>query len=52
VLDLGSIARVVERFENLNIVPPRLTAEFASNGALHIAVDVFGLPGEQRPISP
>jgi len=45
--DPGVIARVIERFQNLNIVPRRFTAEFASNGVLHIAVDVFGLPGEQ-----
>jgi hypothetical protein len=45
--DPGAIARVVERFQNLNIVPRRLTAEFASNNVLHIAVDVFGLPDEQ-----
>jgi hypothetical protein len=45
--DPGAIARVVERFQNLNIVPRRLTAEFASNDVLHIAVDVFGLPSEQ-----
>jgi hypothetical protein len=45
--DPGAIARVVERFQNLNIMPRRLIAEFASNNVLHIAVDVFGLPGEQ-----
>ena len=48
--DPGAIARVVERFQNLNIVPRRLTAEFASNNVLHIAVDVFGLPGEQLTV--
>jgi hypothetical protein len=45
--DPGAIARVVERFQNLNIVPRRLTAEFSSNDLLHIAVDVVGLPDEQ-----
>jgi hypothetical protein len=45
--DPGAIARVVERFQNLNIVPRRLTAEFASNDLLHIAVDVCGVPDEQ-----
>jgi hypothetical protein len=28
--DPGAIARVVERFQNLNIIPRRLTAEFSS----------------------
>jgi hypothetical protein len=45
--DPGAIARVVERFQNLNIVPRRLTAEFASNDLLHIEVDVCGLSDEQ-----
>jgi hypothetical protein len=45
--DPGAIARVVERFQNLNIIPRRLTAEFSSNDILHIEVDVFGLPDEQ-----
>jgi len=45
--DPGAIARVVERFQNLNIVPRRLTAEFSSNDLLHIAVDVCGVSDEQ-----
>jgi hypothetical protein len=45
--DPGAIARVIERFQNLNIVPRRLTAEFASNDVLHVAVDVCGVPDEQ-----
>jgi len=44
--DPGAIARVIERFQNLNIVPRRLTAEFASNELLHIAVDVCGVADE------
>jgi hypothetical protein len=45
--DPGAIARVVERFQNLNIVPRRLIAEFSSNDLLHIEVDVCGIPDEQ-----
>lgn len=45
--DPGAIARVVERFQNLNIVPRRVIAEFSSNDILHIAVDVCGFPDEQ-----
>jgi hypothetical protein len=45
--DPGAIVRVVERFQNLNIIPRRLSAEFSSNDILHIEVDVCGLPDEQ-----
>ncbi len=45
--DPGAIARVVERFQNLNIIPRRVSAEFSSNDILHIEVDVCGLPDEQ-----
>jgi hypothetical protein len=45
--DPGAIARVVERFQNLNVIPRRLTAEFSSNDLLHIEVDVCGIPDEQ-----
>jgi hypothetical protein len=45
--DPCTIARVVERFQNLNIVPRRVIAEFSSNDILHIEVDVCGLPDEQ-----
>ena len=45
--DPGALARVVERLQNLNIIPRRVTAEFASNDMLHIEVDVCGLPDEQ-----
>jgi hypothetical protein len=45
--DPGAIARVVERFLNLNIIPRRLSAEFSSNDLLHIEVDVCGVPDEQ-----
>ena len=44
--DPGAIARVVERFQNLNIIPRRITAEFASNDTLHIEVDICGLSDE------
>jgi hypothetical protein len=44
--DPGAIARVVERFQNLNIIPRRLTAEFSSNELLYIEVDVCGISDE------
>jgi hypothetical protein len=45
--DPGAIARVVERFQNLNILPRRIIAECTSNETFHIQVDVFGLPEDQ-----
>ncbi len=45
--DPGAIARIVERFQNLNVVPRRLSAEFSSDDRLHIAVDVCGMSDEQ-----
>ena len=45
--DPGALARVLERFQNLNVLPRRIIAEFGTNEALHIQVDVFGLTEEQ-----
>ena len=41
--DPGAIARVLERFQNLNVLPRRVVAEFGIGGVIHIEVDVFGL---------
>ena len=48
--DPGAIARVVERFQNSNIIPRRLCAEFSSNDLLYIEVDVCGILDEQLPL--
>ena len=45
--DPTAIGRVIERFQNLNVVPRRVSAEFATDDRLHIEVDVFGLTEEQ-----
>ena len=45
--DAGAVARVLERFQNLNVLPRRIIAECTSNDTLHIQVDVFGLAEEQ-----
>ena len=45
--DPGAVARVLERFQNLNVLPRRIIAECTSHDAFHIQVDVFGLPEEQ-----
>jgi hypothetical protein len=48
--DPGAIARVVERFQNLNIIPRRLCAEFSSNDLLYIEVDVCGIADEHMAL--
>jgi hypothetical protein len=45
--DPGAIARVIERFQNLNCVPRRLVAEFDTDDKIHIQVDVCGIPEAQ-----
>ena len=45
--DPSALPRVLERFQNLNIVPRRVTAECGTNELLHIEVDVFDVPEEQ-----
>jgi hypothetical protein len=41
--DPQSLARVLERFVNLDITPRRINAEFGINDTMHIEVDVAGL---------
>jgi hypothetical protein len=45
--DPGAIARVLERYQNLNLLPRRVVAEFDIDDGLHIEVDVCGLLEEQ-----
>ena len=45
--DPGALARVLERFQNLNVLPRRIIAEFGTNDTLHVEVDIFGLPQDQ-----
>jgi len=45
--DLGALARVLERFQNLNIVPRRVIAESGVGDILHIQVDVVGVTEER-----
>ncbi len=44
--DPGALARVLERFQNLNVVPRRVLAELATTGILHVQVDIAGLSEE------
>jgi hypothetical protein len=45
--DPSTIGRVIERLQNLNVVPRRISAQISNNHQLHIEVDVFGLSEEQ-----
>jgi len=44
--DPGALARVLERFQNLNVLPRKVVAESGIAGALYIEVDVAGVPEE------
>lgn len=41
--DPGVLARVLGRFQNLNVVPRRVLAEWATTGTLHVEVQVAGI---------
>lgn len=45
--DLGALSRVLERFQNLNIVPRRVVAEMGSGDVLYIQVDIVGIAEER-----
>jgi hypothetical protein len=47
----GALARVLERFQNLNVLPRRVIAELATTGVFHIEVDGEGAPTGSRPAS-
>ena len=44
--DPGALARILERLQNLNVLPRRVIAELATTGVFHIEVDVTGVPEE------
>lgn len=41
--DSGVLMRVLERFQNLGVLPRRVVAEFTTSDALSIQLDVTGL---------
>jgi hypothetical protein len=45
--DPAAVGAVIQRFQNLNIVPRRVSAEFGVDDRLHIEVDVCGVTTEQ-----
>jgi hypothetical protein len=48
--DPSALARVLAHFQNLNIVPHRIGAEFSPTGLMHIHVDVSGLPEDRLTV--
>jgi hypothetical protein len=44
--DSGALARVLERFQNLNIIPRRVAADWGTAGALQIEVEASGVTEE------
>jgi hypothetical protein len=45
--DPAALGTVVQRFQNLNILPRRISAELSTDDLLHIEVDVCGMTEEQ-----
>ena len=41
--DPGVLARVLESFQNLNVLPRRVIAELGTTGMFHVQVDIAGL---------
>jgi hypothetical protein len=41
--DPGALARVLERFQNLNIVPRKVLAEWTTPGVVRVEVQVAGV---------
>jgi hypothetical protein len=44
--DPAALARVLERFQNLNVLPRKVVSELSTAGTLHIQIDVSGLAEE------
>lgn len=44
--DPGALARVLERFQNRNIMPRCVRAEWSIAGTIHIHVDIAGVSEE------
>jgi hypothetical protein len=41
--DPGAVARVLERFQNLNVLPRKVTAELCTTGLYYVEVDILGV---------
>jgi hypothetical protein len=49
-VDPGVVARVLERFQNLNVLPRRVVAEAGIDNRFSIEVDVLGMPEAQMTL--
>ena len=45
--DPSALARIIAFFQNRNLIPMRVEAEFATNRILHIRIDTSDVPDEQ-----
>jgi hypothetical protein len=45
--DPAALTRILGSFQNLNVIPRRVSAECGMNDLLHIQVDVFGMSAGQ-----
>ena len=43
----GALARVLERFQNLNVIPRRVVAEWGADDTVNVQVDIVGLSEER-----
>jgi len=41
--DAGALARILERFQNLNVVPRKVLAELSIKGVFHVEIDITGI---------
>jgi (p)ppGpp synthase/HD superfamily hydrolase len=46
----GALARVIERFQNLNVIPRRVIAEMGTSDLLYIQVDIVGLTEDRMTL--
>jgi (p)ppGpp synthase/HD superfamily hydrolase len=44
--DPGALARILERFQNLNVTPRRVRAEWGTTDVLYVEVQIAGLSAE------
>jgi hypothetical protein len=45
--DPSVLPRLLGHFQNLNLTPRRVMAEFGSNAPMHLSIDISGLPEER-----
>ncbi|HVY83401.1 MAG TPA: hypothetical protein VG994_20615 [Steroidobacteraceae bacterium] len=48
--DSGALMRVLERFQNLGVLPRRVLAEFTTTDSMSIQVDIAGLQEDRMTL--